>query len=94
MIYCIGLRPKYEKAFAAAMPVIKQGRGIGGDGRPYPGGWVWRSVEDARRFIASNGLFATHDVYGVLADWERDAELGEGDETKRLIRDAEVVRLT
>jgi hypothetical protein len=94
MIYCIGMRAKYERAFAAAAPVIKRGRGVGGDGRPYPGGWVWQSVEDARRFIALKGLFATHDVYGVLADWQRDAEAGEGDVTRRLIRDAEVVRLT
>lgn len=94
MIYCIGLRLKYDKALAGANPVIKQGRGVGGDGRAYPGGWVWPSIEDARRFIAINGLFATHDVYGVLADWERDTDEGEGDRTRRLIRDAEVVRLT
>lgn len=94
MIYCIGLRMRYENAFAAAAPVIKTGRAVGDDGRPYPGGWVWQSAEDARRFIAVNGLFATHDVYGVLADWERDTELGDGEQTRRLIRDAEVVRVT
>ena len=97
MIYCVGLRMKYEQAFAAAEPVIKQGRGVDRDGRSYPGGWVWRTVADARRFIAVNGLTATHDVYGVNADWDRDTAADSsaaGRETRRLVRDAEVVRLT
>src|SRR5690554_6526132 len=94
MIYSIGLKLKYEQAFATRRPVMKLGRGIGSDGKPYPGGWVWRTVDDARRFLAEQGLEATHGVYGILADWDRDAELLPGDQTKRLIRDAEVVRLT
>jgi hypothetical protein len=93
MIFCIGHRARYEPAFAAP-PVIKKGRGVGEDGRPYPGGWVWQSVADARRFIAVNGLYATHAVYGVLADWESDTAAGEGGDARRLTRDAEVVRLT
>jgi len=94
MIYCVGLRLKYERAFAARRPVMKLGRGTGSDGRPYPGGWVWPTVADARLFLAANGLEATHGVYGVLADWDRDAERLPGDHTKRLISDAEVVRLS
>ncbi len=93
MIYCIGNRFHYEPAFAAG-PVVKQGRGVSPDGRPYPGGWVWQTVAEAERFIAVNGLDATHRVYGVLADWDSDAALGEGEATRRLIRDAEIVRLT
>jgi hypothetical protein len=93
MIYCIGLRTKYERAFAAPGGAVKLGRGTGSDGRPYPGGWVWQSVAEARRFIAGNGLDATHEVYGVLADWERDAEMTPGDHTRRLSRDAPIVRL-
>ncbi len=92
MIYCVGLRLKYDKAFAAG-PVIKRGRGVDSDGRSYPGGWVWQSADDARRFIDAKGLFATHEVYGVIADWERDAEWADGEGGGRLIRDAEVVRL-
>jgi hypothetical protein len=93
MIYCIGNRFHYEPAFAAGA-VVKQGRGNGPGGRPYPGGWVWRTIGEAERFIAVNGLDATHRVYGVLADWDRDAALGEGEATRRLTRDAEIVRLT
>jgi hypothetical protein len=92
MIYCIGMRMKYEQAFAAG-PVVKQGRGADATGRPYPGGWVWQTVEEAERFIAANGLTATHDVYGVLADWRADTEPGSGNGANRLIRDAGVVRL-
>ncbi|MEX0853448.1 MAG: hypothetical protein WD036_09245 [Bauldia sp.] len=93
MIYCIGRRFEYERALAGPAPVTKRGRGVDRDGRPYPGGWVWQDVEGARRFIAANGLTATHSVYGVEADWERDTEAGRGGEARRLARDAEVVRL-
>ncbi len=93
MIYCVGNRFQYEKAFAAG-PVVKQGRGVGADGRLYPGGWVWRTVAEAERFITVNGLNATHRVYGVLADWQRDAVESEGEATRRLGRDAKIVRLT
>jgi hypothetical protein len=93
MIYCVGNRFHYEQAFAAG-PVVKQGRGVGADGRLYPGGWVWRTVAEAERFITANGLNATHRVYGVLADWDRDAVASAGEETRRLRRNAEIVRLT
>ncbi len=93
MIYCIGNRMKYERALAGPAPVIKQGAGTDRRGQAYPGGWVWRDAEEARRFIAANGLSATHAVYGVLADWDTDTRQGEGEEIRRLIRAAEVVRL-
>ena len=94
MIYCIGRRPEYEQAFARGAPVMKRGQGIDSDGREYPGGWVWRSAEEARRFIAANGLNATHDVFGVLADWEHDTNASQGGNARRLTRDAALVRLT
>jgi len=94
MIYCIGLRMKYERAFAAPGPVIKLGRGVGSDGRQYPGGRVWPTAADAKRFLAGKGLDATHDVYGVLAEWESDTVTDEADQTRRLVRNAAVVRLT
>ncbi len=88
MIYCIGLRARYEAALSGPQPVVKRG----GTGSDYAGGWVWAKAEEALRFIAENGLVATHAVYGVLAEWERDTRQIAGEPYRRLIRDAEVVR--
>jgi hypothetical protein len=93
MIYCIGLRMRYEPALAGPTPTIKRGSGVDADGRSYPGGWVWRSAGEARRYLTANGLAATHDVYGVRADWTRDTAPVPGEAGRRLVRDAEVVKL-
>ncbi|MEO8669013.1 MAG: hypothetical protein ABI399_10885 [Bauldia sp.] len=101
MIYTIGRRDRYEPAFALmerlnregrGVPITKSGKGITKDGRPYDGGWAWRSESEARAFIAAS---ADHqrDVYGVLADWESGTEQIEGEPYRRLLRDSEMVRL-
>jgi hypothetical protein len=87
MIYCIGLTVRYEAALAAPAAPVKRG----GDA-DYAGGWVWASPADAERFIAMNGLTATHSVYGVLADWQTDTVAVAGKPYHRLMRDAVVVR--
>jgi hypothetical protein len=92
MIYTIGIRMKYERAFAAG-PVTKRGRGTNPDGMPYPGGFVFATADEANRFLASKGLTGTHIVMGALADWDRDTAIRRGEPYRRLIRDAELVRL-
>ena len=101
MIYTIGLRDKYELAFrimaplneaGKGVPVTKLGKGIDKLGRPYDGGWVWRTEAEARAFIAEKG-YVEREVYGVLADWESGTEQKEGEPFRRLLRDAEMVQL-
>lgn len=92
MIYTVGRRLKYERAFAAG-PVTKRGRGANPDGTTYPGGSVFLTADDARRFLASKGLTGTHIIMGVIADWEKDAAPAEGRAYRSLLRDAPVVRL-
>jgi hypothetical protein len=92
MIYTIGIRLKYERAFTAG-PVVKRGRGKNSDGTPYPGGFVFATAEDAKRFLASKGLTGTHTVMGALADWDRDTATQDGEPYRRLTRDAELVKL-
>jgi hypothetical protein len=101
MIYTIGLRERYEQAFrimaplnkaGRGVPVKKLGKGIDRNGRPYDGGWVWKSEADARAFIAEKGYF-DREVYGVLADWETGTEQKEGEPFRRLLRDSEMVQL-
>jgi hypothetical protein len=93
MIYSVGLNIRYGPALASGQKVIKQGRGVDAKGKPYPGGFVFETVEDARRFLDAKGLAATHTIFGVLADWDRDTEEAPGEPFRRLTRDAEVVRL-
>jgi hypothetical protein len=92
MIYSIGIRLKYERAFAAAA-ARKEGRRVNPDGTPYPGGFVFRTADDARRFLAEKGLTGTHMVMGVNADWDRDAEAELNRPYRRLIADADLVKL-
>jgi hypothetical protein len=88
MIYCVGRTDRYEAAFSQPSPPVKKGGGA-----DYAGGWVWATVADARRFIAMNGLGATHSVYGLRAEWDTDTVAVAGESWRRLARDAEVVRL-
>jgi hypothetical protein len=92
MIYTVGIRLKYERALAAGIKT-KLGRGVGPDGKPYPGGFVFLTIEDARRFLAAKGLTGTHMILGVNADWDRDAQPVAGAPYRRLIPDAELVKL-
>ena len=92
MIYTIGIRLKYERAFAAG-PVVKLGRGVSPNGKAYTGGFAFETIDDARRFLASKGLTGTHMVMGVLADWDRDTVIHEGRPYRHLMRDATVVKL-
>ena len=92
MIYTIGIRLKYERAFAAG-PVVKLGTGVRPDGKPYAGGFAFETIDEARRFLASKGLTGTHMVMGVLADWDADTAVHEGRTYRHLIRDATVVKL-
>jgi hypothetical protein len=88
MIYCIGLTARYEKALAGPSAPVKGGRAP-----DYPGGWVWQTAAGAGGFLARNGLTATHSVYAVEADWERDTEAVPGETYRRLIRNAAVHRI-
>ncbi len=88
MIYCIGLTVRYEAALSGPATPIKRGGAA-----DYAGGWVWKTIGEAERFIVVNGLSATHSVYGVLAAWESDTEAVPGETYRRLIRDAGVTRL-
>ena len=88
MIYCIGLTVRYEAALSGPATPIKRGGAA-----DYAGGWVWRTIAEAERFIAMNGLTATHSVYGVQAAWETDTEAVPGQTYRRLTCDAAVARL-
>jgi hypothetical protein len=92
MIYTIGIRMKYERAFAAG-PVVKRGRSENSDGTLYLGGFAFETADEARRFLALKGLTGTHIVMGMLADWDRDTAIHDGKPYRHVVRDAELVKL-
>jgi hypothetical protein len=92
MIYTVGLIDKYEAAIDAGRG-LKLGPHTRRDGYADPGGWVWRTPEEARAYLALRGSLDTRRVYGVLADWDADTHEVAGEPTRCLKRDARVVRL-
>ena len=93
MIYAIGQRARYEPKLALPKPLYKIGKGVDKEGRPYAGGSVWATEAAARQFIADMGIAATHNVYGVVADWQADTEQLPGEPFRRLLRHAQLVAL-
>lgn len=92
MIYTVGLIDKYEAAIDAG-GCVKRGPHTRADGFADPGGWVWRTEEEARAYLEQRRSLATRRVYGVLADWDADTYAVAGEPTRCLRRDAAVVRV-
>ena len=92
MIYTVGLIAKYEAALDKR-GAVKRGPHRRADGRDDPGGWVWRTAEEARAYLAARGSLDVRRVYGVMADWGADTCEVAGEPTRCLKRDALVVRL-
>lgn len=63
--YTIGNEANYDRAIAAQASigdvVRKMGKGDGGRDPGYPGGSVWRTSEDARRWT-THGPYAVYEV--------------------------------
>lgn len=86
MIYTVGLTGKYDAKLAAGR-LFKYGKKPG-----YGGGWVFRTEEDARRYLERRKS-TDRSVYGVLADWDADTEVVPGELYRHLLRASEVVRI-
>jgi hypothetical protein len=92
VIFCIGNRARYDAKLALGEPLYKLGRGVR-KGRYYDGGSVWQTEADARAFIARKRIEVTHEVYGVVADWETGTIQAAGEPYRRLVDTARIVRL-
>ena len=93
MIYTVGSREHYLKAFrdhGGRLLKVGEGQYQGG---PYNGGGVWETESDARAFLRSQNLSEIFEVFGVIADWESDTKNFEGEPFRRLTRNAEMVDL-
>jgi hypothetical protein len=93
MIYCIGLRARYDAKLAGGLPFYKYGRGIHNYSF-HQGGAVWISEAEAWDFLAKSNMTEIRGVYGVLADWEADTIQLPNEPFRRLTKNAEIVKLT
>jgi hypothetical protein len=93
MIYTVGLIEKYERQIDDGT-AFKLPGGVDPSGKPYAGGWVWRTAEEAYAYLVARK--ATHDrrVYGVIAEWDKDTVIVPGQPTRCITRPAPVVRLS
>jgi hypothetical protein len=92
MIYAIGRIEEYEPKIDAGLG-IKLGPGRRSDGTYYPGGWVWRTAEEAAAYIKARNAPEPRRVYGVIADWDKDTREVLYEPTRCLNRDAAIVRV-
>lgn len=92
MLYTVGLVDKYEEHIRRGM-AIKLGPHLDAQGRRQPGGWVWRTAQEAEAYLVSRNALGPRAVYGVMAEWELDTMSEPGEPTRCLSRDAVVVRV-
>jgi hypothetical protein len=101
MIYTIGNEKNYREAIAKYGAIQKLGRGIV-DGKAYEGGYVFKTQENAERYIDEVGMRGVWIAWGVNAEWGVDTEpvvpasvVTRWQESKAhfLLRDADIVVL-
>ena len=82
LCYTVGVEALYEGYFST---IVNPQKAIGGA--------VWRTLEDVQTYLSQSSATDTLKVYGVLADFERDAmPNGQGGYAKLLIH-APLVRV-
>lgn len=86
MIFTVGHEGRYDRLMSRGV-FMKQGRL-----RNYPGGLVFRTAADARRYMLELGQHDGWAVYEVDADWEHDTKMSEHGWWHALIRDSVVTR--
>lgn len=88
MIYTIGHKDSYLAAIAEHGVIEKSGRS-----ETYPGGYAFRTAEDAQRRIDEAHVCEGLAVFGLEADWETDTVQSAEGWWHDLLRDAVIVVL-
>jgi len=92
MIYCFGLRARYEPKLDSGQPFFKIGRGLH-DFSFHDGGAVFLTENDAMAFMLANQIEGGRSVYGVLAEWDVDTIQLPNEPYRRLVKSSPIVRL-
>lgn len=92
MIFTYGRTKNYERGIDELGSGFKKLGKCILEGAPYGGGGVWKTAEEAREYLRREGL-SDFSVYAVMAGWEADTEQLPGEPYRRLLRDAQIVRI-
>jgi hypothetical protein len=95
LIYTIGNKKNYMAAIAEYGAVYKTGRGDYPGSPNYPGGYAFKTAEDAQRRIDEAYPERGFAVFGLNADWVANTEPNPaGGWWHNLLIDAEIVVLS
>lgn len=86
MIFTVGHTESYEQGLREEPELKKLGKRDDWNGRPYGGGSVWLTADEAQQQCPDG-----YSVYGVIADWDRDAEQLPNEPFRRLLVDSVIV---
>lgn len=97
MIYTIGHRENYLKNIERYGTIQKLGRLAPGvdDRYPegYPGGYAFKTLEDAQRGLIEENPSGTWAVFGIEADWDQDTAPDSDGWWHSLLKDADIIVL-
>lgn len=91
MLYTVGFKESYDAGLAEGLPYRKLGKGKDHKGRPYLGGCVFASPEDAQRYIQNHNKIG-YDIYGLDTSLDNTEQL-EGESHRRLLSSCNIIRL-
>jgi len=60
------------------------------NGKPYLGGCIFKTYQDAKNYLNKNNL-NNYSIFGVLANWENDTEPDINEEYHSLLVDSQLV---
>ena len=97
MIYTIGHKTNYLAAIQREGVIQKVGKRLPGEDPNYPdgypGGYAFRTLEDAARGLLEEDKSGKWGIFGMDADWERDTELADDGWWHHLLKDADIIVL-
>lgn len=93
MIYTLGVKEVYDRYISEDPMPMKLGRRDDWNGKPYHGGSVWKTFEDAKTYLANTCESEKFNVYGVMADLDSETVPNESGRWNDLLVDAVLVKL-
>ena len=93
MIYTVGTERNYLRAIEASEEgkIVKLGRRDDLNGAPYPGGCVFKTLEEAQQVADAHPGYA---VFGLDTDWETGTYQAPGMAHRSLLNDADIIVLS
>ena len=81
MIYTLGIKKNYE-LYLHQFDMLKKD----------VGGTVWKTFEDVKQYVEKFNL-NEYSIYGVLADWNKDAKIVQNESYRELNKQRLLVKL-